>query len=168
MPILRGFCQEAGNIDRLEIIMPAPVASAETCPMCGQFQVCDVRWVDDVFSEYDMDRIRSDDDIHPNHNVYPGGSPGRFQPHLVVFVDHPNFDFAQLEETLRRRIRLHRDPETRTLSVLFVSLTKTSMMTKMRAKHFRPMVSQWRWMDPTFAPTIHFRTSNWSWQSRVF
>ena len=40
--------------------------------------------------------------------------------------------------------------------------------TKMRAKHFRPMVSQWRWMDPTFAPTIHFRTSNWSWQSRVF
>ena len=60
--------------------------------MCGQFQVCDVRWVDDVFSEYDMDRI-DDDDIHPNHNVYPS-SPGRFQPHLVVFVDHPNFDFA--------------------------------------------------------------------------
>ena len=78
-----------------------------------------------------MDRILSDEDTPYNHNVYPGGVPGRFQPHLVVFVDHPAFDVEQLEDTLRRRVRRHASPETRTLSIRFVSLTKRSMFAKM-------------------------------------
>ncbi|MBL6807418.1 MAG: hypothetical protein ISQ54_08175 [Candidatus Poseidonia sp.] len=168
MPILRGVCQEVGPVDRLEITQPAPADSADICPLCGQHLTCDVHWVEDCFSQYDIEEIRNDRDMNPNHNVYPGGTPGRFQPHLIVFVDHPLFHYGDLEDTLRRRIRMHSNPATRTLSIRFVSMTKRSMSTKMGTSRFQPLANQWRWMEPTFAPTIHFRTSNWSWQSRVF
>ena len=34
------------------------------------------------------------------------------------------------------------------------------MIAKMGTKHFRPMVERWRWLEPTFAPIIQFRTMN--------
>ena len=168
MPILQGYCQEIGHVETLEISVAEPDGPADTCPLCGQHQVCGVRWREDEFTPYDMDTILSDEDTPYNHNVYPGGVPGRFQPHLVVFVDHPAFDIEQLEDTLRRRVRRHASPETRTLSIRFVSLTKRSMFAKMGTKQFRPMVDRWRWLDATFAPIITFRTMNRSWQSRNF
>ena len=72
-----------------------------------------------------------------------------------------------LEDLLRRRIRQHNNWDTRTLSIRFVSLTKRSMIAKMGTKHFRPMVERWRWLEPTFAPIIQFRTMNFSWRTRI-
>ncbi len=167
MPLLLGNCQEVGIVDRLEISVPGHVVQPGDCPLCGQHQVCNVHWREDHFTPYDLEFIRTQEDVPPHHNVFPGGTPGAFQPHLVVFVDHPDFTFEGLEQTLRRRVRLHNNPDTRTLSVRLVSLTKRSMISKMGTKHFRPMVERWRWLEPTFAPAVQFRTLHNSWRSRT-
>ena len=107
MPLLLGNCQEVGIVDRLEISVPGHVVQPGDCPLCGQHQVCNVHWREDRFTPYDLEFIRTQEDVPPRHNVFPGGTPGAFQPHLVVFVDHPDFTFEGLEQTLRRRVRLH-------------------------------------------------------------
>ena len=167
MPILLGHCQEVGHVDRLEIAVPDHTVQTGNCPLCGQVQTCDVHWREDVFNPYDLDLIRNQEDMSAYHNVYPGGTPGRFHHHLVIFVDHPDFTFEGLEDLLRRRIRQHNNWDTRTLSIRFVSLTKRSMIAKMGTKHFRPMVERWRWLEPTFAPIIQFRTMSFSWRTRI-
>ena len=103
---------------------PFPNHTVQTgnCPLCGQVKTCDVHWREDVFNPSDMDIIRNQEDMSPNHNVYPGGTPGRFHHHLVIFVDHPDFTFEGLEDLLRRRIRQHNNWDMRTLSIRFVSL----------------------------------------------
>ena len=75
MPILLGHCQEVGHVDRLEIAVPDHTVQTGNCPLCGQAQTCDVHWREDVFNPSDMDIIRNQEDMSPNHNVYPGGTP---------------------------------------------------------------------------------------------
>ena len=120
MPILLGHCQEVGHVDRLEIAVPDHTVQTGNCPLCGQVQTCDVHWREDVFNPSDMDIIRNQEDMSPNHNVYPGGTPGRFHHHLVIFVDHPDFTFEGLEDLLRRRIRQHNNWDTHAVHSLCV------------------------------------------------
>ena len=168
MSLLKGFCRKEGHIDGLEIFGDAEPGYASPCPICQGDRTCDTRWEDEVFSENDLDEILHDHDIHPDSNVFPGGTPGAFQPHLVVFVDHPKFDLDRLNTLLRKRVAKHSKPGTATESITFVAMTRRSMHRKMGTSHLKTLVDQWRWFNPTFAPLVRFRTKNHRWSSRNF
>ena len=168
MSLLKGFCKQKGPIDDLQWFSDAEPGYANPCPVCQGDRTCDTRWEDEVFSDDDLETILTDHDIHPHSNVFPGGSPGAFQPHLVVFVDHLKFDLNHLNELLRRRVLMHDQPGKATESITLVAVSKHSMSKKLRTKQFKRLVDQWRWMKPAFAPLVRFRTMDHRWSSRDF
>ena len=168
MSLLKGFCRKEGRIDELEIFGDAELGYANPCPVCQGDRTCDTHWEEEVFSDYDLEHILNDHDIHPDSNVFPSGVLGTFQPHLVIFVDHPKFDFSMLNELLRRRVSKHDQPGTATESIMLVAMSRRSMQRRMGTSHLKKLVDQWRWMNPAFAPIVRFRTIDHRWSSRNF
>jgi hypothetical protein len=168
MSLLKGFCKKEGHIEQFEIFGDADPGYANPCPLCQGDRTCDTRWEDEVFSEHDLDQILHQHDIHPDSNVFPSGTQGAFQPHLVVFVDHPKFDLDQLNMLLRHRVAKHNEPGTATESITLVAMTRRSMVRRMEATHLKTLVKHWRWFNPTFAPLVRFRTKDHRWSSRNF
>jgi len=165
---LRGYCHEIGTVDHLELHAYAPEGHTNPCPQCGGQHTCDTFWASIAVDENDIRRVLNDDDIDPQSNVFPGGSPSGFNPHLVVFVDHPEFSLERLSHILRTRVERHLRAIERTESIVIICRTKSSLHRQLSTAQLKPLVAQWRWFEPTFAPEIRFRTMDHRWNSRTY
>ena len=166
MPVLVGWCRTHNiSVDDLGIIGQGS-GHENHCTHCGVIDTCNVRWIpEEPFSEKDMKNILEDSDFQYGCNVFPEGVPGTFNPALVIFVDHPNFNRSEFDAYMRQRVRKHMGGQ-RTNSVTLVSRTKPSMQNKLEVRTFRKMVDEWRWIDGTFSPKVRLRTKSQSWQKQ--
>ena len=165
MAVLVGWCVTyRTSVKDLEINGQG-LGYANPCPHCGVIDTCDVQWIsEEPFSDIDIEGILNDRDIPDGCNVFPAGTPGPFNPALVIFVDHPNFKRSEFDDYMRDRVKKHVGGR-RTNSVTLVSRTKSSMQSKLEVQTFRKMVDEWRWMDGTFSPKVLLRTKSRSWQT---
>ena len=98
--------------------------------------------------------------------MFPGGTPGAFNPRLVIFVDYPGLTKEMILSKIRSRIQRHMRGE-RTEELIFVSRQRFTMQRMFQIQEkFRQLVDQWRFMDATFAPMIEFRDEANYWVRR--
>ena len=95
-----------------------------------------------------------------------GGTPGAFNPRLVIFVDYPGLTKEMILSKIRSRIQRHMRGE-RTEELIFVCRQRFTMQRMFQIQEkFRQLVDQWRFMDATFAPLIEFRDEANYWVRR--
>ena len=158
MFVLRGFCQKEGNLAHREPICSDIHWRTNPCHLCGGEDTCDTHWEEPrPFDDGDVDRIASQYGYDGGCNVFPGGTPGAFNPQLVIFVDYPGLTKEMILSKIRSRIQRHMRGE-RTEEMIFVARHRFTMQRMFQIQEkFRQLVDQWRFMDATFAPLIEFR-----------
>ena len=108
MFVLRGFCQKEGNLAHREPICSDIYWRTNPCHLCGGEDTCDVHWEEPrPFDDGDVDRIASQYSYDGGCNVFPGGTPGPFNPRLVIFVDYPGLTKEMILSKIRSRIQRH-------------------------------------------------------------
>ena len=167
MFVLRGFCQKEGNLAHREPICSDIYWRTNPCHLCGGEDTCDTHWEEPrPFDDGDVDRIASQYGYDGGCNVFPGGTPGAFNPRLVIFVDYPGLTKEMILSKIRSRIRRHMRGE-RTEELIFVCRQRFTMQRMFQIQEkFRQLVDQWRFMDATFAPLIEFRDEATYWVRR--
>ena len=164
MFVLRGFCQKEGNLAHREPICSDYQWRLNPCHVCHGEDTCDIHWEEPgPFSDGDIDRLTSEFNYDGGCNVFPGGTPGAFNPRLVIFVDYPGVTKEMILAKIRSRVLRHLRGE-RTEELIFISRQRFTMQRTFNIQEkFRHLVDQWRFADPTFAPLIEFRDENRFW-----
>ena len=167
MFVLRGYCQKEGNLSQREPIYSDVYFETNPCPNCGIQDTCDVHWEEPhPFNDGDIDYIASQYNRDGGCNVFPGGTPGSFNPRLVIFVDYPGLDKDMILSKIRSRIQRHMRGE-RTEELIFVARHRFTMQRMFEIQEkFGQLVDQWRFMDASFAPRIEFRDEARFWIRR--
>jgi hypothetical protein len=158
MFVLRGYCQKDGNLSQNKPIYYNFYLETNSCPNCGSLDTCDVHLEEPrPFTDGDIDFIASQYNRDGGCNVFPSGTPGPFNPRLVIFVDYPGLTKEMILSKIRSRIQRHMRGE-RTEELIFVARHRFTMQRMFEIQEkFGQLVDQWRFMDATFAPRIEFR-----------
>jgi len=151
MSVLQGwFSKPPHDVRELEIYSDK-TGHENPCPVCKGVDTCDVAWVEQYMADWEQNSAIKQSGWSGSCNTFPSGTPGVFQPNLIIFIDDYNFNKSDFGNFMRYRIRKHLGGNE-TYSIKIVALSRGSFNAKLETSNFRRMVDEWRFIDPTFAP----------------
>ena len=150
MGYVDGGCREHG---RFAIPVLSFDYGRDPCPKCRGYQTCDIQYHEGAipFTQEEMKQIMQD--YTPSSNVFPGDKTGPHNPVLIIFLDHPDATRESILTYIRKRIIEHH-AGLKTSKIHFHAQTYGDWMKlfpRLQKPHFKKMVEQIRFLDPSFA-----------------